>query len=491
MTPEKGNQKRWSRKKKLENMPAFTLLQESIRETTAYIPKSELLTVNAMIVEGNYRDEQGNMVTIPMIPIEVYRIIRRDAVLESLEIVDLRNALETIPSGIDIQRAHELYSSIKEDGTAMITSLPDEEGKTEKVQVNISTRMIAEALNVSDEGVSFRAKKDVQGEVFKKKGAAATFEDMTNIQVRFPTRLFMQFFMADDKRPARFTTPNHTAAITYTWANQQIDPVILNHAELIFDLLTKKKKHEVISYLGAPEMLTKIAYFALGKTDELPPSPSQLDWIENTHEEEIRIEQETRSQRAKRRRRAGTEEEEVSPGKDKKPMSSKQAEKEDRAQREALFERRAEEFRKQRADEGDFEDKWKPKYEQETKRKADRDIPQRSQLFSSSSETEKTEESDDSQRSSPRPIFDEYEDYEDPFADKGSPEKPKKNYAASPRQTAQRPIITEPWEEMEAYQRLIIENVQRMHLIARQGKDEASEEIEGLNAQLRTAEKQN
>ena len=90
------------------------------------------------------------------------------------------------------------------------------------------------------------------------------------------TRLFMQFFMFEDKRPARYTTPNHAIAISYTWVAMQKDLVLLNHSEYLLELLTNRKKKDRISYLGAPEVLTRIAYQAIGMNHKLLAAPSQI-----------------------------------------------------------------------------------------------------------------------------------------------------------------------------------------------------------------------
>ena len=121
------------------------------------------------------------------------------------------NFFQKLPCGIDVQRAHQLVTTIQEDGTSEITSLlEDEEEQPETIQVLITAELIVEAFGVSaaGEGTSLKTKKDLQSEVSTKKGAVATFFEMVCRQVELPTRLFMHFLMFEDKRPARYTTPN-------------------------------------------------------------------------------------------------------------------------------------------------------------------------------------------------------------------------------------------------------------------------------------------
>ena len=57
-----------------------------------------------MIVEANYRDLDNNMVTIPLLPAEIYRLAEKAEVMHALKIVDFLNFFEQMPNGVDIQR---------------------------------------------------------------------------------------------------------------------------------------------------------------------------------------------------------------------------------------------------------------------------------------------------------------------------------------------------------------------------------------------------
>ncbi|MCO5604106.1 hypothetical protein L7F22_058264 [Adiantum nelumboides] len=129
----------------------------------------------------------------------------------------LQRYYEQEPCRVDFQRSYELMASIKEDEHAMIT---DPQG--EKIEVVITKEIVAEALKLPTEGLNMRARdRKVEG-VFKKNTAAATFND---INMRQAT-----------------------------------------------------KKEGKVTYLGAPELLTRIAYHTIGMANNLPPAPGQNTW---------------------------------------------------------------------------------------------------------------------------------------------------------------------------------------------------------------------
>ena len=78
-------------------------------------------------------------------------------------------------------------------------------------------------------------------------------------------------------------------ANSYTWAAMQQESVFLNHAEFILESLTKRKKRAKVPYLATPEVLTRIAYHAIGSKEKLPPAPAQADWIMIIKGEEVEV----------------------------------------------------------------------------------------------------------------------------------------------------------------------------------------------------------
>lgn len=221
-----------------------------------------------------FRTEEGDVVHVPMIPQEVYAIMHKGTVVDILEKVDLYNYFDLPPAGIDCRRAYELMTSIDTQGIAHLTDM-----QGQNVQVLISPELIKDALNLPADGTLLRYKKDQDVSAFRKNDSSATFADMVMPQAIFPTRVYHQFFHVANKRPACYTKPNHAVASSLSWAFTQPDPVTLNHAQYICFNLIHMKKQDKVKYMAAPEMLTRIAYKAIGARDQLPEAPHQRVWL--------------------------------------------------------------------------------------------------------------------------------------------------------------------------------------------------------------------
>ena len=78
----------------MEALPAYTILNESIKESSSYMDKELLTQESIMIVKANYRrDVENNIITVPFVPIEIYRLAEKAEVMQALEIVDFLNSL--------------------------------------------------------------------------------------------------------------------------------------------------------------------------------------------------------------------------------------------------------------------------------------------------------------------------------------------------------------------------------------------------------------
>ena len=78
-------------------------------------------------------------------------------------------------------------------------------------------------------------------------------------------------------KAVRYTRPNRKLAAVFTKAVTSRFPVSANFAQLIFTELkafAKKMKTKKQSHMNCALMLTRIAYFATGMIDELPPAQS-------------------------------------------------------------------------------------------------------------------------------------------------------------------------------------------------------------------------
>ncbi|MCO5608103.1 hypothetical protein L7F22_062309 [Adiantum nelumboides] len=196
-------------------------------------------------------------------PREIYEVATDPEIREANSWLGLRRYYEQEPYGVDFQRAYELMSSIKEDGHAMIT---DPQG--EKVETVITKEIVADALKLSTEGLSMRAKdRKVEG-VFKKDTVAANFNDINMRHVQDPTQLYQQHFHFAAKKPARYTTPNHVVASTFTQVLRFTSRPTIDHAQYVLNALKATKKEGKVTYLGAPEVLTRIAYHAIESSED-------------------------------------------------------------------------------------------------------------------------------------------------------------------------------------------------------------------------------
>ncbi|MCO5550585.1 hypothetical protein L7F22_004073 [Adiantum nelumboides] len=137
---------------------------------------------------------------------------------------------------------------------------------------------VADAIKLPTEGLSMRARdRKVEG-VFKKDTSAAIFNDINMRQVQDPTHLYQQHFHFVAKQPARYTTPNHAVASTFTQVLRSTSRPTIDHTQYVMNALKATKKEGKVTYLGAPEVLTRIAYHAIGMADNLPPAPEQNTW---------------------------------------------------------------------------------------------------------------------------------------------------------------------------------------------------------------------
>ncbi|MCO5585927.1 hypothetical protein L7F22_039861 [Adiantum nelumboides] len=213
-------------------------------------------------------------------PKEIYEVATDPELRETNSRLGLWRYYEQEPCGVDFQRAYELMASIKEDGHAMITNT-----QGENIEVVITKEIVAEALKLPMEGINMRARdRKVEG-VLKKDTAATTFNDITMRQVQDPTRLYQQHFHFAAKKPARYTTPNDAVASTFTQVLRSTSRFNIDHAQYVHNALKATKKEGKGTYLGAPEVLTRIAYHAIeessdddeeGQSAETSPHPADI-----------------------------------------------------------------------------------------------------------------------------------------------------------------------------------------------------------------------
>ena len=102
-----------------------------------------------------------------------------------------------------------------------------------------------------------------------------TFKDLIQGSVELPLSLYTQHFTHG--KASRYTRPHRRIAAMLTKAVTSCHRLSLNFAEVI--LLEMKayanrlqQSKEKISHMNCALMLTRIAYFAVGMIEDLPPS---------------------------------------------------------------------------------------------------------------------------------------------------------------------------------------------------------------------------
>ena len=95
-----------------------------------------------------------------------------------------------------------------------------------------------------------------------------------------------------------------------------------------------------MTYLAAPEVLTRIAYHAIDSKEKLLPAPAQVDWIMIIKGEEVEVTKLETVTRSRDKRKVREDDTQTEARTSKQPTT-----KEDSVQEDARFERMAEEFR--------------------------------------------------------------------------------------------------------------------------------------------------
>ena len=95
----------------------------------------------------------------------------------------------------------------------------------------------------------------------------------------------INFMHVCTKRPQKYTTPPSAIATTFTWAVRMPSPQEINHAQYIHSQIVKLGDKSP-KYIGAAEMLTKVAYEAIGARGQWECVPTQNAWLIMTVDEE-------------------------------------------------------------------------------------------------------------------------------------------------------------------------------------------------------------
>ena len=152
--------------------------------------------------------------------------------------------------------------------------------------VSISEETIRDALMIPIGNQSLMIRNSTQEitDTFMQMGESNfTFKDLIQGSVELPLRLYTQHFTHG--KANRYTRPHRRIATMLTKAVNSRHRLSLNFAEVI--LLEMKayanrlrQSKEKISHMNCALMLTRIAYFAVGMIEDLPPSQPLKQWLE-------------------------------------------------------------------------------------------------------------------------------------------------------------------------------------------------------------------
>ena len=183
--------------------------------------------------------------------------------------------------GMDVQKACQLITTLQDDGSA---SIQDVQGQEMIVNINEETIRDALMIPIGNQSLMVRNSTQEITDTFMQMGESNfTFKDLIQGSVELPLRLYTQHFTHG--KASRYTRPHRRIAAMLTKAVNSRHRLSLNFAEVI---LTEMKAYanrlraskEKISHMNCALMLTRIAYFAVGLIEELPPSQPLKQWLE-------------------------------------------------------------------------------------------------------------------------------------------------------------------------------------------------------------------
>ncbi|RYA43640.1 hypothetical protein [Enterobacter cloacae complex sp. GF14B] len=166
--------KRPTIKDALAEVEPFDIPAETLKPTKTWVEEAVLEKEGIKIYQGTFRDPQGQAVDVPMIQQELVDYSRSEDISRYLERADLHNFFTSRPSGVDTRRVYELATCIQKDGKATLTAMDGE-----KVEVQITPQLIADALKLNNKGSSVRETRDAI-EVYGSKKQNATYGDMAD-----------------------------------------------------------------------------------------------------------------------------------------------------------------------------------------------------------------------------------------------------------------------------------------------------------------------
>lgn len=247
--------------------------------TTQWVPQDVVNRHAGAALLNTFFETPDQRPVVVYVPTEAYwELARVRQTRQILQAASLWRFFRLPPWGPDYRRAWELQCTLK-DGRAEVTGL---DGHLE--QIIVTREVVRAALHTN--GITLPQGNLSPGE----KGVVTgqdrlTFANLKQKQITLALQLYMQFFgMAHTQK---YTMPELRIAFHLTQSFLRQDMVEVDYSDHILRGLHRiqegsrlsgksKAKKNLPLALGAPLILTRIVYYALGAINHLPP-PLQYD----------------------------------------------------------------------------------------------------------------------------------------------------------------------------------------------------------------------
>ena len=256
-----------------DHVPAVPLLRCSY--TVGWVPADVVqLHAGAALLNGVFETPQQRpvMVFVPTEPF--WQMARSQPTQKILEAANFWRFFKLKPWGPDYRRAWEFQCSLKRSSQATVTGFDGH-----PIQFTVTKQMIRQALHTTgmalpEGNFATHEKQLVMSQ------DRLTFANLRHKEVSLALQLYMQFFgMAHTQK---YTMPELRMAWHFTKAFIDPDAIETNWSDHIIQAIhriqegsrlsgTSVAKKNLPLFLGAPLVLTRIAYYAMGAIHHLPP----------------------------------------------------------------------------------------------------------------------------------------------------------------------------------------------------------------------------
>ncbi len=234
-----------------------------------FIDQEVLQGSNTHVLKTIFMDNEQKQKVVMQVPASMYGLQRNPACMKIFELTGLGDYFRMKPCQVDALRAHELLTTIQDNGTCRLT---DKDG--EEVECQVSEITVINALKLQEGNNSFSGMK-VDGH--DKKNLFGTevaneciYEVLREPRIKMALQVHQQQFHM--LKPQKYTHPDIHVAHIFNLA------VKLNKTfrgdwglKILKDIkrTAANESYQKTGYMGNGAILTRIAYEALGMRDEL------------------------------------------------------------------------------------------------------------------------------------------------------------------------------------------------------------------------------